>query len=135
MTGKALEAHYRAVADASPVPVILYTVPALTMLDLPLDTIVNLASHPNIIGIKESGGDITKIGSMVHLTADQQFQVLAGSASFLLASLAVGAVGSICAVANVLPGPCCQLLKLYQEGKLEEAKLLQVFSKDILNKK
>ena len=87
MTGKALEAHYRAVADASPVPVILYTVPALTMLDLPLDTIVNLASHPNIIGIKESGGDITKIGSMVHLTADQQFQVLAGSASFLLAFL------------------------------------------------
>ena len=52
MTGKALEAHYTAVADASPVPVILYTVPALTMLDLPLETIVKLASHPNIIGIK-----------------------------------------------------------------------------------
>jgi len=125
MTGKALEAHYKAVADASPVPVILYTVPALTMLDLPLETIVNLASHPNIIGIKESGGDITKIGSMIHQTSDCQFQVLAGSASFLLASLTLGAVGSICAVANVLPGPCCQLMKLYQEGKLEEAKLLQ----------
>ena len=126
MSSEALEAHYTAVADASPVPVILYSVPANTVLDLPPQTVVKLAAHPNIHGIKDSGGDITKIASMVHQTADQEFQVIAGSASFLLASVMVGAVGGICAAANVLPGPVCQLLKLSQEGKLDEARALQV---------
>ena len=87
MTGAALESHYTTVADASPIPVLLYSVPANTTLDLPLDTVINLAAHQNIIGIKESGGDITKIASMVHRTSGQNFQVIAGSASFLLASL------------------------------------------------
>jgi len=125
MTGPVLEAHYTAVADASPIPVVLYSVPANTTVDLPVETVVRLAKHPNIIGMKESGGDITKIGSMVHLTKGEDFQLLAGSASFLLPSLAVGAVGGICALANVLPGPVCQLQKLCMENKLEEAKELQ----------
>lgn len=76
MTAAALEAHYTEVADASPVPVVLYSVPANTSLDLPLSSVIKLASHPNIIGIKDSGGDITKLASMVHLTRDQEFQVL-----------------------------------------------------------
>ena len=126
MTGPVLEAHYTAVADASPIPVVLYSVPANTTVDLPVETVVRLAKHPNIIGMKESGGDITKIGSMVHLTKGEDFQLLAGSASFLLPALAVGAVGGICALANVLPGPVCQLQKLCMEIKLEEAKELQV---------
>ena len=126
MTGAALARHYTAVADHSPVPVILYTVPANTSLDLPLDTVVSLASHPNIHGIKDSGGDIVKLASMVHQTGGQEFQVLAGSASFLLPALSVGAVGGICAVANVLPGPVCQLMDLYNNNKLKEAKKLQV---------
>ena len=75
MTAAALEAHYTEVADASPVPVVLYSVPANTSLDLPLASVVRLASHKNIIGIKDSGGDITKLASMVHLTQDQEFQV------------------------------------------------------------
>ena len=125
MTGSALESHYNAVADASPVPVVLYSVPANTTLDLPLDSVVRLSSHKNIIGIKESGGDITKIASMIHLTRGENFQVIAGSASFLLASLYLGAVGGICALANVLPGPVCELVSLYRAGKDEEARALQ----------
>lgn len=93
MTAAALEAHYTAVADASPVPVVLYSVPANTALELPLASAVRLARHPNILGIKDSGGDITKLASMVHLTQQEDFQVIAGSASFLLAALTVGAVG------------------------------------------
>ena len=126
MTEAALEEHYRTVADASPIPVILYSVPANTGLDLPLQTVVNLASHPNIIGIKDSGGDITKIASMVHLTADQDFQVIAGSAGFLLPAMTVGAVGGICALANVLPAPVCKLVTLFSQQNMEEARTLQV---------
>ena len=125
MTGAALESHYVAVADASPIPVLLYSVPANTTLDLPLDSVIRLASHKNIVGIKESGGDITKIASMIHGTRGENFQVIAGSASFLLASLYLGAVGGICALANVLPGPVCQLVSLFTEGRHEEARALQ----------
>ena len=126
MTAAALEAHYTEVADSSPVPVILYSVPANTSLDLPLSSVVRLASHPNIIGIKDSGGDITKLANMVHLTRDQEFQVIAGSASFLLAAMTVGSVGGICALANVLPRPVCDLVSLHRDNKTLEAKRLQV---------
>ena len=65
MTGPALEQHFTAVADASPIPVVLYSVPANTTLDLGVASVVRLASHPNIVGMKESGGDVAKIGEMV----------------------------------------------------------------------
>jgi len=125
MTGPVLEKHFTTVADESPIPVVLYSVPANTTIDLPVQTAARLSSHPNIIGMKESGGDVTKIGHLVHLTQNNNFQLLAGSASFLLPSLAVGAVGGICALANCLPGPVCQLQQLCREGKWEEAKDLQ----------
>jgi len=125
MSAGALEEHFTAVADASCIPVILYSVPANTGLDLSVSVIARLAKHPNIVGVKDSGGDITKIGQIVAETASENFQVLAGSASFLLPALAVGAVGGICALANVLPKQVCEVQKLFDAGKLEEAKLLQ----------
>ena len=72
----------------SPVPVVLYSVPANTTLDLPLQTVLNLAHHTNIVGIKDSGGDITKIAAMVHMTRDQDFQVLLSS-DWLIQSLLI----------------------------------------------
>jgi len=126
MTGPVLEEHFTAVADASPIPVVLYSVPANTNIDLPVDVVAKLSKHPNIIGMKDSGGDITKIGSLVHHTRTDDFQILAGSASFLLSSLMVGAVGGICALANALPGPVCQLQQLFKEGRFEEARELQL---------
>jgi 4-hydroxy-2-oxoglutarate aldolase len=89
MTGPALEQHFTAVADASPVPVVLYSVPANTAIDLAVGSVARLAAHPNIIGMKESGGDVAKIGEMVHLTKQHGFQLLAGSASFLMPALSV----------------------------------------------
>jgi 4-hydroxy-2-oxoglutarate aldolase len=89
MTGAALEQHFTAVADASPVPVVLYSVPANTAIDLAVGSVARLAAHPNIIGMKESGGDVAKIGEMVHLTKQHGFQLLAGSASFLMPALSV----------------------------------------------
>ncbi|NXK78337.1 HOGA1 protein, partial [Amazona guildingii] len=125
MTSAALVQHYTEVANASPIPVVLYSVPANTGLDLPLEAVVTLAQHPNILGIKDSSGDITRIGLMVHKTQQEDFQVLAGSASFLLASYALGASGGVCALANVLGAPLCQLDRLCREGHWQEARKLQ----------
>ena len=65
------------------------------------EAIAALADHPNICGLKDSGGDIAKIGHILHLTNNKQFQVLAGSASFLFPAVTLGASGGVCALANV----------------------------------
>ena len=83
-------AHYTAVADTSPVPVILYSVPVYTGIDLSPNSIRILAGHPNIIGLKDSGGDVTRLASLVHSTKDQDFKILAGSASILLPGYLAG---------------------------------------------
>lgn len=118
--------HYTKVADLSPIPVVLYNVPANTGLDLPVDAVVTLSQHPNIVGMKESGGDVTKIALIVHKTRHQDFQVLAGSAGFLMASYAVGAVGGVCTLANVLGAQVCQLERLCLTGQWEAARKLQL---------
>ncbi|KAF5911276.1 hypothetical protein HPG69_019644 [Diceros bicornis minor] len=125
MSSAALIHHYTKVADLSPIPVVLYSVPANTGLDLPVDAVVTLSQHPNIVGIKDSGGDVTRIGLIVHKTRRQDFHVLAGSAGFLLAGYAVGAVGGICALANVLGAQVCQLERLCLTGQWEDAQKLQ----------
>ncbi|XP_066856316.1 4-hydroxy-2-oxoglutarate aldolase, mitochondrial isoform X3 [Anser cygnoides] len=125
MSSAALVRHYTEVAEASPIPVVLYSVPANTGLELPLEAVLTLAQHPNVIGIKDSGGDITRVGLLVHKTRREDFQVLAGSAGFLLASYAVGASGGVCALANVLGAPLCQLERLCRQGCWQEARELQ----------
>ncbi|XP_067393199.1 4-hydroxy-2-oxoglutarate aldolase, mitochondrial [Emydura macquarii macquarii] len=126
MTSAALIHHYSQVAEASPVPVVLYSVPANTGLELPLEAVLTLAQHPNIVGLKDSGGDITRLGLIVHRTRTEDFQVLVGSAGFLLAGYAVGACGGVCALANVLGAPLCQLERLCHEGRWQEARDLQL---------
>ncbi|KPP61748.1 4-hydroxy-2-oxoglutarate aldolase, mitochondrial precursor-like [Scleropages formosus] len=125
MDSRALVHHYTQVADSSPVPVVLYNVPANTGLDIPVDAVVTLSQHPNIVGLKESGGDVTRIALIVHKTRSQDFQVLAGSAGFLVAAYAVGAVGGVCALANVLGRQVCQLEELCLSGRWREARELQ----------
>uniref|UniRef100_H2Z523 4-hydroxy-2-oxoglutarate aldolase, mitochondrial n=1 Tax=Ciona savignyi TaxID=51511 RepID=H2Z523_CIOSA len=125
MTPQALLNHYSKVADASTVPVVLYSVPSNTGINIPLDVLVELSQHSNIIGAKESGGDITRIGQIAHLTKNQDFQILAGSAGFMLGAYAVGAVGAVCALGNVLGAHVVQLHQLINEGNYEEARKLQ----------
>ncbi len=125
MTADALVAHYEQVAEASPVPVVLYSVPANTGIDLPVEAVVRLSDHPNIVGIKDSGGDVVKIGRMVDGT-HAAFQVLAGSAGFLLGALAVGAVGAVSALANIAASSLSQLVSSFREGNQAEARELQL---------
>ncbi|KAM4612388.1 4-hydroxy-2-oxoglutarate aldolase, mitochondrial [Polymixia lowei] len=125
MDSRALIQHFTKVADSSPVPLVLYSVPANTGLELPLDAVVHLAQHPNIVGLKDSGGDITRIGLIAHKTKTREFQVLAGSAGFLMAAYCVGAVGGVCALANVLGRELCELERLCVSSRWEEARVLQ----------
>lgn len=125
MTNDAMVAHYTKVADNSPVPVILYSVPGNTAYDLAPEAVFRLAPHPNIIGMKESGGDITKIGTMVFKTKDIDFQILAGSAGFLYSSYAMGCVGGVCSLANVLGPALCSLGEFFKKGDLAAAQRLQ----------
>jgi 4-hydroxy-2-oxoglutarate aldolase len=125
MTGLALRSHYLAVADASPLPVVIYNMPANTAgVDLDAETVIALSAHPNIIGMKDSSGNVAKLAEIA-AGAREGFAVLAGSAGFLLPALVVGAVGTIAALANVAPTECLRLLELYRSGQLDEARTLQ----------
>ena len=107
MTSDAFVRHYTAVADASPVPVLLYNFTALTGVNLLPAAVTLLASHPNIVGIKESGGDIAQVTDLVSGTP-AGFAVLAGSAATFYAALCVGAVGGILALGCVVPEACAR---------------------------
>ena len=117
-------AHYRRVADASPIPVMLYSVPQFTGISLEAPEVAVLAEHPNIIGIKESSGHVQRVGEMVAATA-ASFQVLTGGAGVLLPSLTVGAKGAILALASALPEKCAELYEVTRRGQVEAARELQ----------
>ena len=124
MTPDSLVHHYHAVAEASPIPVVLYNVPKFTNVDMDAATIARAASHSNIIGIKDSGGNIIKLADVVRL-AEPDFQVLAGSAAFFFAGLTLGAVGGILALANVAPQQSIDIYRLFKAGQWDEAADLQ----------
>jgi 4-hydroxy-2-oxoglutarate aldolase len=124
MTTDAFVRHYTAVADASPVPVLLYNFTALTGVNLLPAAVTRLATHPNIIGMKESGGDVAQIADLVSGTPDG-FNVLAGTTSTFYAALCVGAVGGILALGCAVPDACMRLFELATTGRHEEALALQ----------
>lgn len=124
MTSDAFVGHYTAVADASPVPVLLYNFTAVTGVNLAPDAVARLAAHPNVVGIKESGGDVAQIAEFV-AGGGRDFQVFAGSATSFYASLCVGACGGILALACVLPRSCAALFDLAQRGAHADALALQ----------
>jgi 4-hydroxy-2-oxoglutarate aldolase len=116
--------HYYDVADASPVPVLVYNMPGNTGLDMNARMIIAMAEHPNIVGLKESGGNVVKMGEVLG-NVKPGFQVLAGGAGFLLPALAVGAVGGILASANIAPGHCLSLYNSFFAGDIGHARKLQ----------
>ncbi len=124
MTSDSLVHHFLAVAEASPIPVLLYNVPKFTHVDMDAATVARAARHPNIVGLKDSSGNITKLADIVRQTPPD-FQVLAGSAGFFFAALTLGAVGGVLALANIAPQQCVDIYRLYQAGRWDEAAELQ----------
>jgi len=125
MTPPILLSHFRAVADASPIPVLLYNFPGQTGINFSPETVAALAEHPNIAGMKETGTDAAQLAAFVDATSSFTFSVLVGAAPGFYPALCVGAVGGIVAVACVLPELCVRLHTLTREGCHTEARALQ----------
>jgi len=124
MTSDAFVHHYTAVAEASPVPVLLYNFTALTGVNLLPAAVHALATHPNIVGMKESGGDVAQIADLVSGTP-KDFAVLAGTTATFYAALCVGVSGGILALGCVVPDACTRLFALVHEGRHDAARVLQ----------
>ncbi|HET7232976.1 MAG TPA: dihydrodipicolinate synthase family protein [Longimicrobium sp.] len=125
MTPEALRDHYTAVADASPVPVILYQVPPrFSTVELSAGLVGELARHPNIVGIKDSHGDLKSLAALVD-ACGRNAQVLVGSGAVLYGALEAGAVGGILAVSLLLPAECAAVCAAFQEERFAEAGRLQ----------
>lgn len=124
MTSEALIAHYRAVAEASPVPVLLYNFAAATGVHLQAAAVATLADHPNIAGIKESGSDIGHLADLVAMTPPD-FRILSGSGTTFNAAMAAGVAGGILAVAGLLPDACVRIFDLARAHREEDARAWQ----------
>lgn len=124
MTAEALRRHFEAVADASPVPVYLYSVPAFTGLAWPAGLAATLAAHPRIRGLKESSGDVGLLGRIA-AAVPSGFEVVCGNAPVFYPALCVGAVGGILAVANCAPRATLQLFRAFGAGDHDAARRIQ----------
>ncbi|KAL8363220.1 hypothetical protein RB601_009140 [Gaeumannomyces tritici] len=128
--------YFTAVADASPIPLIIYNYPgAVNGMDLSSDVILELAEHPNIAGVKLTCGNTGKLNRVAagarKLAGDRpnprrpEFLVLAGSADFTIQSLVAGGHGILAGLANIAPRACVRTIELYREGKMAEAQAMQ----------
>ena len=115
--------HYLAVADASPIPVLIYNFPVNTGINLEADTVARIAAHPNVRGIKDSSGHIPQCAQIIDQTP-KSFHVLVGSAAALLPALAIGASGGILALALIAPREFCDVYRLARAGRWDEAKAI-----------
>jgi 4-hydroxy-2-oxoglutarate aldolase len=119
-----LVAHYTAVADASPVPVLLYNFPASTGVNLAPETVGRLAMHPNIVGMKETSTDGAQFADLSAAVPDS-FTILCGAAPGVFAALCAGARGAITAVSAVMPELCLEMLEHVRAGRYDEALAIQ----------
>jgi 4-hydroxy-2-oxoglutarate aldolase len=125
MTAPVLVNHYRLIADASPIPIMIYNLPPATGIDLSADLLVELSQHPNIIGVKDTSGNMPKMGETIR-RADPSFHVVSGSANFFYPSLAIGVTGGILALANVAPDQSVEMFRLFNAGEIERGRALHL---------
>lgn len=124
MTQEILYRHFSRVADDAKIPILLYNVPQFTGVNLAAETVARLSEHPNIIGLKDSSGNMGLFADHVALVSED-FACFVGNAPTLLTALTLGAAGGILAVANVLPEECIHITKLFEQNRMDEARQLQ----------
>ena len=115
MTIDAEAEYYLRVADAARIPILVYSVPIFTQYQVEASLIARVAKHPNIVGMKDSSGDVAGVKKIIE-AAPREFRTLVGSASTLFESLEIGAVGAILALACAFPELCCEIYDLSREG-------------------
>jgi 4-hydroxy-tetrahydrodipicolinate synthase len=119
-----LYAHFKAVAESTSLPIMLYSIPGRCGIEIGLDTIVKLAENcPNIRSIKEAGGNPERVSQMKAILPDS-FEILSGDDSLTLPFMIVGAVGIVSVAGNVIPGPLSQMVQLALKGQWTEAQAL-----------
>ena len=126
MNPQILYEHFIAVAEAAEIGVLIYNVPKFTGINMEPELVARLSEHPNIVGVKDSSGNIGQLSEIVHLS-EEGFAVFVGSAPVLFPALCVGAVGGILAAANVAPQEFSQIQHLYEKGQFDKARELQRF--------
>jgi len=120
-----LERLYETLAERAPLPIVLYNIPAVTGIRIPPELVGRLASHPNVIGVKDSSRDVEYLQEVVFATAGADFRVFTGTDTLLVASLALGAHGAIAASVNLVPELAVGICRAFKSGDLQTARGLQ----------
>ncbi len=119
-----LKDHYAAVADASPVPVLVYHMPKFTHVTLDAGLMAELSRHPNVAGVKDSSGDLKRFAEYTE-SCEKDCRLFVGNGALLYAALELGAVGGILALGLLAPEEYGEMLRLYRDGKLPQAGAIQ----------
>jgi len=119
-----LAAHFTAIADASPLPIVVYNVPSRTVADISVETLKEVAKHPKIVAIKDATGNLARVSAQ-RLACGEDFVQLSGNDDMALGFNAMGGVGCISVTANVAPRLCSDFQKAMREGNWDEAVKLQ----------
>lgn len=117
-------AFFRAVADSSPIPIVIYNIPQMTGIDLSVETVAEISAHPNIIGIKESSADLSKVEQLTSTLAPD-FDVVVGASTKFHECLCLGAKGGVVGIANVAPHSTQMVYERYQAGDVSGSHALQ----------
>lgn len=124
-TQAGLEAHYRAILKAVPLPAVLYNIPGRTGVDLSVETLEKLADVPELVAVKEATGNVVRSQQILARCGDR-FTVLSGDDGLTLPVLSVGGAGVISVTANLLPKPTSEVTRLFFEGRYDEARALHL---------
>jgi 4-hydroxy-2-oxoglutarate aldolase len=116
--------YFNEVADNIDIPLIIYNVPKYTGVNIEASAVTKLSEHPNIIGLKNSSENTAHLAEIIY-NSKEDFSTFVGTASVLLPGLCAGAVGGILALANIAPNECIKIFRLFNDGKLVEARKLQ----------
>jgi 4-hydroxy-tetrahydrodipicolinate synthase len=119
-----LAAHFSAIAETSPLPIIVYNVPSRTVADISVETLAQVATHPRIVGVKDATGNLAR-ASAQRIACGEDFIQLSGNDDMALGFNAMGGVGCISVTANVAPRLCSDFQKAMREGRWDEALKLQ----------
>jgi len=125
MNEAALMKYFSDLADQSPIPILLYNVPKFTHINMAAGIVARLSEHPNIVGIKDSSGNVIQLGELLNAVA-QDFDVMVGTAGVLFGGLTLGCAGGVLALSNVAPDQCVKIYHLVKKGDFEAARKLQL---------
>jgi 4-hydroxy-2-oxoglutarate aldolase len=117
--------HYNTLADASPIPIMIYNVPAYTTVEIDAATVIELSRHENIVGIKDSSANFGKMGEIIRF-APKHFSVMVGTGAAIFPALSIGAKGVVPALGNIAPRECVAIYDAFHAGRLAEARNIQL---------